>query len=284
MPGSAGRIAPGGATASGPAARRARSHALPPPEIASALIPTGLALELAIWGAPSPDPAEMAFLTQPPAPALAEARALLTGLGALDDRGPPHRPGRALVRLCRSTPASATCSPKLPGGCASSDLAALVEARDPLRGARPPTSRCRLDALRRPRRTTRSLAAASAPRRRRLRALAARTAPARGPGLAPGAALSLAYPDRIGQRRPGPAPRYLLAGGKGAALPPERSARDRAAARRRRSRRRPARGGDPPRAAGRRGGPARAARRSPAPRARLRVVAPRPRRAWRASA
>ena len=43
--------------------------------------------------------------------------------------------------------------------------------------------------------------------------------PVRAAGLAPGAALSLAYPDRIAQRRPGLAPRYLLANGKGAALP-----------------------------------------------------------------
>jgi ATP-dependent helicase HrpB len=39
-----------------------------------------------------------------------------------------------------------------------------------------------------------------------------------GSGLTAGAALSLAYPDRIGQRRPGGQPRYLLSGGKGARL------------------------------------------------------------------
>ena len=33
-----------------------------------------------------------------------------------------------------------------------------------------------------------------------------------------GALLSLAYPDRVGLRRPGEAPRYLLSGGRGAAL------------------------------------------------------------------
>ncbi len=38
--------------------------------------------------------------------------------------------------------------------------------------------------------------------------------------LSPGALLSLAYPDRIALRRPGEAPRYLLSGGKGAALDP----------------------------------------------------------------
>ena len=34
-----------------------------------------------------------------------------------------------------------------------------------------------------------------------------------------GALLALAYPDRIGRRRPGTAGRYLLSGGRGAALP-----------------------------------------------------------------
>src|SRR6185369_17279022 len=34
-----------------------------------------------------------------------------------------------------------------------------------------------------------------------------------------GSLLALAYPDRIGRRRPGSAGRYLLSGGRGAALP-----------------------------------------------------------------
>ena len=34
-----------------------------------------------------------------------------------------------------------------------------------------------------------------------------------------GPLLALAYPDRIGRRRPGTAGRYLLSGGRGAALP-----------------------------------------------------------------
>ncbi|WP_318248245.1 ATP-dependent helicase C-terminal domain-containing protein, partial [Xinfangfangia pollutisoli] len=40
------------------------------------------------------------------------------------------------------------------------------------------------------------------------------------PGLSPGAMAALAYPDRIGQRRKGEAPRFRLSGGKGAHLPP----------------------------------------------------------------
>jgi ATP-dependent helicase HrpB len=47
----------------------------------------------------------------------------------------------------------------------------------------------------------------------------ARLAPAGGP-TSPGEAASHAYPDRIGLRRPGDDPRWLLSGGKGAAMDP----------------------------------------------------------------
>jgi ATP-dependent helicase HrpB len=58
---------------------------------------SGLALDLAQWGAPSPD--GLAFLDPPPATAWREARALLTDLDALDVEGrlTPH--GRTLARL-----------------------------------------------------------------------------------------------------------------------------------------------------------------------------------------
>ncbi len=111
----------------------------------------------------------------------------------------------------------------------AADLAALAEARDPLRGkgARAPADLAlRLAALRDPAAVEaeqavvvdRAAIAALRVEARRLRSLAPGVP---GPGLSPGAALSLAYPDRIGQRRPGPEPRYLLSGGKGAHLAPE---------------------------------------------------------------
>ena len=170
-----------------------------------------LALELAVWGAASPD--GLAFLTPPPAPAFAEARALLTELGALDAAGRVTDHGRALARLPvhpRLGHMLLVAAGEGAGGLAA-DLAALVEARDPLRG-RGADLGLRLDAL------SGGDPALGAVRdeARRLRRLAP-SGP--GGGLAPGAALSLAYPDRIAQRRPGLAPRYLLANGKGAALP-----------------------------------------------------------------
>ena len=58
---------------------------------------SGLALDLALWGADGPE--NLTFLDQPPRGAFAEARSLLKALGALDEehRITPH--GRALSRL-----------------------------------------------------------------------------------------------------------------------------------------------------------------------------------------
>ena len=187
----------------------------PPPEIASAdLAP--LALELAVWGAESPE--GLAFLTPPPAPAFAAARSLLAELGALGPSGRITGHGKALAGL----PVHPRLGHMLLGaGPLAADLAALIEARDPLRGEgrRPPVDLAlRLDALRGRGGGDPAALAAVRTEAKRLRAL---VRPGAGGGLAPGAALSLAFPDRIAQRRPGTAPRYLLANGKGAVLPAE---------------------------------------------------------------
>lgn len=58
---------------------------------------SGLALDLAIWGASSAE--GLAFLDPPPATAWREARALLAGLDALDDAGRLTDQGRAMARL-----------------------------------------------------------------------------------------------------------------------------------------------------------------------------------------
>ena len=225
--GRAGRVAPGWCYRLWTRGEEGALAAFPPPEIASADL-AGLALELALWGAASPD--GLAFLTPPPAAAFAEARALLADLGALDAAGRITAHGRAIAAPAAAPAPRPHADRERRGqgaGALAADLAALVEARDPLRGARrrpraPPRRRCATA----PAGPTPAPSPRSAPRRSRLRALAP-AAP--GPGLAPGAVLSLAYPDRIGQRRPGPAPRYLLSGGKGAALPLDDAARRRAA-------------------------------------------------------
>jgi ATP-dependent helicase HrpB len=216
--GRAGRTAPGVCFRLWTKGEEGGAPAFAPPEIATAdLAP--LALELAAWGAD--DPAALAFLDPPPAAAFAEARALLRDLGALDAGGRITGHGRAM--------AAAPLHPRLAHMTLAADdrataaaLAALLEARDPLRGCGEADMALRLEALADPKRFARergrepdrAALAEAAEIRRRLGARG-RIDPA-----AAGRLLALAYPDRIGLRRPGDAPRYLLSGGKGAALDP----------------------------------------------------------------
>ncbi|GAB1362268.1 hypothetical protein MASR1M32_15040 [Rhodobacter sp.] len=166
-----------------------------------------LALELAQWGSE-----DLPFLT-PPAPGpLAEAKALLTDLGALE-AGRITAHGRALAALPLHPRIGHMLAVAGPG---AAPLAALLEERDPLRGAAP-------DLLQRLKAIDLPPAEAHRPTIERIRTEArrlARVAP-RGnrPDLTPAQQAALAYPDRIGLRRKGDAPRYLLSGGKGAILP-----------------------------------------------------------------
>jgi ATP-dependent helicase HrpB len=66
------------------------------PEILSADL-SGLLLDCAAWGVA--DPTRLAFLDAPPRGALAEARVLLTSIGALDSEGRITDEGRAIARL-----------------------------------------------------------------------------------------------------------------------------------------------------------------------------------------
>ena len=209
--GRAGRVAPGICYRMWAQAEEGALPSFAPPEIATADL-AALALELAAWGSDS----GLVFLTPPPAAALAEARALLTGLGALrDGRITDH--GRALVAL----PAHPRLGHMLlRAGRRAADLAALLAERDPLRGA-PADLALRLAALRDPRAyTDRHPWPLDRGVLERIRAEAARLrrlVPDR-PALPAGAMAALAYPDRIGLRRKGDAPRYVLSGGKGAVL------------------------------------------------------------------
>ena len=209
--GRAGRLGPGVCYRMWARAEEGAMPAAAPPEIANAdLAP--LALELAAWGAA---PGDLAFLTPPPESALAEARALLADLGALDGAGRITAHGRALAAL--------PLHPRLGhmlmlAGRAAAGLAALVSDRDPLRGA-PADMGLRLSALAgraQPFPTDAATLARLRVEGRRLARLAPAAPPF--PDLSPGGMAALAYPDRIGLRRKGEAPRYILAGGRGAVL------------------------------------------------------------------
>ena len=208
--GRAGRVAPGVCYRLWTRGEEGGMLEFPPPEIAAADL-SGLVLELAVWGTNSHS--DLAFLTAPPAEAWARARDLLSQLGALDATGHITSHGRALSQL--------PLHPRLghmliSAGPGSARLAALLNDRDPLRGAGTDLS-LRTEALRHPARSPVARAALE-----RIRAEADRLG--RLAGTRPDADLSLAgqaalaYPDRIGLRRTGDAPRWVLSGGTGAKM------------------------------------------------------------------
>jgi ATP-dependent helicase HrpB len=211
--GRAGRVAEGICFRLWARAEEGALAAFAPPEIERADL-AGLALELVAWGGAD----DLRFLTPPPDAALAEARALLVDLGALDDAGRITAHGRAMVAL--------PLHPRLAhmvlvAGQGAAPVAALLSEGDVLRGA-PVDLSLRLDALRDP-----SAFAARHPHdlhrptlgraRETLRRI--KRQGGNNAGLTPAEMAALAYPDRIGLRRKGDAPRYILSGGKGAALP-----------------------------------------------------------------
>jgi ATP-dependent helicase HrpB len=204
--GRAGRVAPGLCYRMWTKGAEGALPAFPPAEIEAADL-AGLALELALWGGTE----GLAFLTPPPEGTLGEARALLVDLGGLDAAGRITDHGRQLARL--------PLHPRLGhmvlrGGAGSARLAALLAERDPLRG-RGADLALRLRALDDPggMGADRGAVARIREEARRLKRFEA------GPALPPGAQAALAYPDRIGLRRQGDAPRYVLSGGAGAVLP-----------------------------------------------------------------
>jgi ATP-dependent helicase HrpB len=185
------------------------------PEILAADL-TGLVLDLAHWGVA--DPAALALLDPPPAAALAQAKALLGELGAIDRAGRITEEGRRLrelplpARLARMViDAAAAGEAEL-----ASDIAVVLSERG--LGGNDVDLRHRLDALRRDR----------SQRAREARSMAKRWAEiARGgkwreqgrggDDLSVGALLALAYPDRIAKNR-GTGGAFLLANGRGAYL------------------------------------------------------------------
>lgn len=170
----------------------------------------GLALDLAAWGVA--DPAQLAFLDAPPAPAWAEARELLTRLDALDGEGRLTAEGKALARLpLHPRLAHMVLAAGRDGDAqTAANLAVLLGERG--LGGDDTDLSVRLDRFR----ADRSRRAEDA------RALARRWArlAAGGDGgteLAAGHHLARAFPDRIAQRA-GPRGRFRLANGRQAQI------------------------------------------------------------------
>jgi ATP-dependent helicase HrpB len=222
--GRAGRTAPGYAYRLWSLVEHAARRPFTDPEITRVDL-AGLALELAAWGVS--DPAELSFLDPPPPRALAEARALLATLGALDGGGRLTAVGRAMVelplhpRLARMVVDAADTG----DGALAAALAALLEERDVLRGrpddlpvdlverlalvadprgSHPAADRRAVDRVRR--RTTELARRAGVDNRTPMDVRRA------------GRVLALAYPERLAQSR-GRSGRFVLRSGAGAWVP-----------------------------------------------------------------
>jgi len=191
-----------------------------------------LVLELACWG--SSDPSKLAWLDQPPPAAYAQAKALLTELGGLDEEGRVTRHGNEMAGLgVHPRLAHMMLKGRVLGlGGLACDIAALLGARDFVRaqpGQRDADLRWRLELLYDEsgklgtgidRGALRQISREAQALRRRMRIGKAEDRNA--PGEA-GKLLALAYPDRIAQRRSaqagsGSGAQFRLSNGRGARL------------------------------------------------------------------
>jgi ATP-dependent helicase HrpB len=198
-----------------------------------------LALDLAASGVA--DPGELRWLDPPPAAAFAHARELLAQLGAVGADGRITPRGRRMAEFGLHPRLSHMLleAESLGMGAVACDLAALLAERDVLRpampGGPPPDAdlRLRLELLRDGREGATPAhvhgAAVDRDALQRVRAQAAQWRRELGTPKAGGAVtaedvescgllLAFAYPDRVGQRRPGQGARFLLRNGLGAAL------------------------------------------------------------------
>ena len=182
------------------------------PEILSADL-SSLVLDLAQWGVS--DPATLAFLDAPPAPALKEARELLRELGALDGDGRITEEGKSLralalpARLARMI----VDSHRLGAGEDAADIAAILTERG--LGGDSIDLDHRLDLFRRDR-SQRAQSARQLAQRWAQQVAATEGAPAERSEPSTGVMLAFAFPDRVARNRGNGG--FVLANGRGAAV------------------------------------------------------------------
>jgi ATP-dependent helicase HrpB len=189
------------------------------PEILAADL-SGLVLDLAHWGVA--DPAQLAFLDPPPTAALAQAKALLGELNAIDQAGRITEEGRRL----RELPLPPRLARMVVDAAAAADAVRAAEIAVVLTeralGGNDVDLGHRLDALRRDRSKRANDARAMARRWAEIAkgnsspvARQCREQARGGEHLSLGALLALAYPDRVAKNR-GAGSAFLLANGRGA--------------------------------------------------------------------
>lgn len=203
-------------------------HPFDRPEIHQADLAPML-LELALWGAPSPQ--QLCWLDPPDPELIAQARDLLQQLDALDRHGAITAIGREMVELpvhprLAHMILQARGKNNIRLAC---DIAALVSERDIL-GADADSVDLddRLNALhnfRQHKKTTQGLHLAACHQvdlvSKELNQLIPRLMAKGSPtSLSTGGLLSLAYPDRIASKRASTAYQYKMVSGRGASLPP----------------------------------------------------------------
>src|SRR5690606_10870554 len=183
--------------------------ASPSPEIDNADL-TGLALDLARWGARSP--ADLRWLNPPREAAWRHARNVLIAGGAITPHGGLTELGRRLGDLALPPRLALMVLRAAERGDAplASEIAALLSERD--LGGRSVDIDERLARFR----------SENGQRARAMRDLAARWARLAGGGKAAGPSagtlLALGFPERIARARGGAPGRFILAGGRGAML------------------------------------------------------------------
>jgi ATP-dependent helicase HrpB len=182
------------------------------PEILSADL-SSLVLDLAQWGVN--DPATLAFLDSPPAPALNEARTLLRELGALGGEDRITAEGKSLRALALPPRLARMIvdSHRLGAGREAAEIAAVLTERG--LGGDSVDLDARLDQFRRDR-SQRATSARSLSERWASQVAATEGAPTSDDAPSTGVMLAFAFPDRVARNRGNGT--FVLANGRGAAV------------------------------------------------------------------
>jgi ATP-dependent helicase HrpB len=182
------------------------------PEILSADL-SSLVLDLAQWGVS--DPATLAFLDSPPAPALKEAKNLLRELGALDADGRITAEGKSLRALALPPRLARMIvdSHRLGAGEEAAEIAAVLTERG--LGGDGVDLDARLDQFRHDR-SQRASSARTLVQRWASQVAATEGPPKEDTSPSTGVMLAFAFPDRVARNRGNGS--FVLANGRGAAV------------------------------------------------------------------